>query len=57
MPPLLAVRAVTIAPLFVFNYLFLFDLSIGKGPHFRRKNEWGKPPRKTGIGPDGTYEK
>lgn len=57
MPPLLAVKAITIAPLSVPNYLFLYGLSIGEGSHFCRKNEWGKPPRKTGISPDKTYEK
>ena len=57
MPPLLAVRAITITPSSISNYLFLWDLSIGKGSHFRRKNERGKTPRKTGISPDETYEK
>jgi len=56
MPPLLAVRAVTIAPFFVFNYLFLFDLSIEEGTHFCRKNDWGEPPKKMGIGPDERYK-
>ena len=48
---------ITTAPLSVPNYLFLFDLSIGEGSHFSRKNDWGELPRKTGIGPDEKYQK
>ncbi len=54
---LIACMAITIAPFFLPNYLFLYALSIEEGTHFCRGSYWGKPPRKTGIGPDEKYEK